>query len=722
MRSAASLKHLRFWTTHYAIGLSPAFEVYSFFVEPDITTTRECALAMNPRPYVGRFPARCRARRRRLLQGLARILAGVSIACAARPQVCLARARGAQVPWGVRAMGLGGAFTALADDASSTFWNPAGLAGIDHQELAASDVRLYDTPLSSRVLSAALPVSSKSALGASWHRLGLDDAGLQYSLDQLSLGYAYRWAPQLQVGVTTKYVRQSTSFDDALVDAGSGGGYGFDAGVQSRLANGLRFGLAMQDVFDTKIHTSGATDDVLLTRTLRWAAGYDFRSRATVAFDLDDRWHLGAEVRPEDHVDLRAGLQGSAAESDGLTYSTGFGLRLGPLQLNYAYVMPPVLAPTHYWSLVASFRFNPALVEILKVESEELYASLYKSYALSDSAGGVGGPVTVTLRNTSDHTLNATVRVEIRGTSAGPSETAVVLPRGRAVHVPLALRLSERVLSAPSNQHVPVRVEVTYSSLRIPRTETRTANTFLFGPGAITWSRGVDQAAAFVTTDDPAVAELAKQFAVAAPAATLREFGHVNVGQAAAMFNALALLGVRYVRDPANPFEQMARDGHNDTLKYPRATLSERGGDCDDTTILCAALLGALGIRTALVDTPGHLSLLMDSGLRTQQRAALGVSPPLLVVRGDEIWIPIETTTVGSSFTAAWEEGARNFERHERERDALVVDVGAAWRKYPPATPPNSAPRLPALDEELLKARIDSDLVTLNAWRDRGRN
>src|SRR5262245_63402112 len=30
---------------------------------------------------------------------------------------------------GVRAQGMGGAFTALADDATATWWNPAGLAG-----------------------------------------------------------------------------------------------------------------------------------------------------------------------------------------------------------------------------------------------------------------------------------------------------------------------------------------------------------------------------------------------------------------------------------------------------------------------------------------------------------------------------------------------------------------------------------------------------------------
>ena len=48
------------------------------------------------------------------------VLLGAGTAVPARAQ--------AQPPVGVRAAGMGGAFTAVADDASATFWNPAGLA------------------------------------------------------------------------------------------------------------------------------------------------------------------------------------------------------------------------------------------------------------------------------------------------------------------------------------------------------------------------------------------------------------------------------------------------------------------------------------------------------------------------------------------------------------------------------------------------------------------
>ncbi len=49
--------------------------------------------------------------------------------------------------------------------------------------------------------------------------------------------------------------------------------------------------------------------------------------------------------------------------------------------------------------------------------------------------------------------------------------------------------------------------------------------------------------------------------------------------------------------------------GYDEFRRYAIETLIEDGGDCEDTTILVAAILRGLGEKTALIFTPGHIAL-----------------------------------------------------------------------------------------------------------------
>lgn len=49
--------------------------------------------------------------------------------------------------------------------------------------------------------------------------------------------------------------------------------------------------------------------------------------------------------------------------------------------------------------------------------------------------------------------------------------------------------------------------------------------------------------------------------------------------------------------------------GYDEFRRYAIETLMEGGGDCEDTTILVAAILRGLGEKTALIFTPGHIAL-----------------------------------------------------------------------------------------------------------------
>ena len=49
--------------------------------------------------------------------------------------------------------------------------------------------------------------------------------------------------------------------------------------------------------------------------------------------------------------------------------------------------------------------------------------------------------------------------------------------------------------------------------------------------------------------------------------------------------------------------------GYDEFRRYAIETLIEGGGDCEDTTILVAAILRGLGESTALIFTPGHIAI-----------------------------------------------------------------------------------------------------------------
>jgi len=92
------------------------------------------------------------------------------------PAVCalaLPLSAGAQVfeSVGIRAQGMGGAFVAVADDATATWWNPAGLAnGAYFNSLLEWSVRADPAGMSARGFAVAYP-----ALGMSYYRLALRD-------------------------------------------------------------------------------------------------------------------------------------------------------------------------------------------------------------------------------------------------------------------------------------------------------------------------------------------------------------------------------------------------------------------------------------------------------------------------------------------------------------------------------------------------------------------
>ena len=126
---------------------------------------------------------------------------------------------------GARATGLGESFVAVANDPSAIYWNPAGLASIQRQEVALSHIE-WPADIRFEHIAWVAPVRR---LGGS---LGFQFGVLSTAIDETSelqpfgtgrtfvysdlvagVAYARRWTDKLLVGVGTKYVREDLGKD-----------------------------------------------------------------------------------------------------------------------------------------------------------------------------------------------------------------------------------------------------------------------------------------------------------------------------------------------------------------------------------------------------------------------------------------------------------------------------------------------------------------------------
>ena len=84
-----------------------------------------------------------------------------------------------KVPVGARAIGMGGAFVAVADDATAPYWNPAGLIYLPYKEVLPQHSEQFGSLVNHDYLGAVIPLGGpkgrQHALGIGLIRLAVDD-------------------------------------------------------------------------------------------------------------------------------------------------------------------------------------------------------------------------------------------------------------------------------------------------------------------------------------------------------------------------------------------------------------------------------------------------------------------------------------------------------------------------------------------------------------------
>lgn len=577
---------------------------------------------------------------------------------------------------GARPMALGETYVAVADDGNAQYWNPAGLCLINHYEVNSMYADLFRTGVKNNYLSFLVPFSNRLAFGLDWFNIGFDDDELGFSENLFSFSMSYKIMNALSVGANLKYMATHTKLDGNT--EADGKGWGADLGLLAHITPKLKIGVMAHDLIETNVrYKQSDRSDQLRRRNFRLGASYIPIKNLLVAADIDDRIHFGSEYNFFNILSLRAGLQKDLNTSEALTLSFGVGMKWQFVKMDYAYTISPVLENTSRFSLGFYFNLFPSKVRIEEIRMKQIYPSQYRNY----TENPIG---TVRLINVGEDPIDARLSVFIPNWMDRPTERAVVVRPKMVDDFPVYALLKENILDLKVDLASSATVEVSYATERKTYTDETNASVIVYNKNAVNWTEsGIAAAAAFVTSTDETIQNFNREnlFDVEEDP-VLRKSN--SVSRAIQIFNGLQLHGLQYIEDPNAPYSVVSRTEQAvDNIQYPSETLNRKRGDCDDLTVLYAALLENAGIPAAFLDIPEHLFLMIDTGLMENQRLAMGISEDKYVIHDHMVWIPIEITRMADSFYDAWIQGAERFYRYEAMSQLRIIPIHDAWDRFP---------------------------------------
>ncbi len=298
---------------------------------------------------------------------------------------------------GPRAIGMGGAFTSIADDITSVYWNPSGTANIQSNEVYFNHSNLY-MDISNDFAAISTNVSGFGSIGAFVSVLSVDEMLVRtveqpegtgeffdYGSIVVGLNYSRFLTENFSIGFNAKYINESIWNMSAT-------GFAIDVGTLYKIPvlNELRIAASVSN-FGTKMQLAGRD----VTEIVPAGAGGGNFVNSNLELDKFDlpllfRFGISADVikegtsrltaavdaiHPNDHTEyinsgleyawneiifIRAGYN-SLFEKDsekGLTFGFGLNYRIVDLikvKLDYAYQDFGRLTEVHYFSVGVNF-------------------------------------------------------------------------------------------------------------------------------------------------------------------------------------------------------------------------------------------------------------------------------------------------------------------------------------------------------------------------------
>ena len=282
---------------------------------------------------------------------------------------------------GARAMGLGGTFTAIANDVSTIYWNPAGIANLKTTSIGFTHSQWF-ADISHDFAGVTIPLSSSDYLAVQATSLNTGEqeittvtqpngTGVFYDVRDLAIGlsYARQLTDRFSVGLSVKYVMQQLHNESAssiTLDIGSYLRTGFHSLIIGMAIS--NFGGTMQldgrdliVITDLNSEVSGnynpdarlTTQEYPLPLIFRVGLAMDFvggddpiisseDNRITLAIegthlnDNNERINIGGEYSWTETVFVRAGYKFNY-DSENWTFGAGFNIPIGGQNIVFDY-------------------------------------------------------------------------------------------------------------------------------------------------------------------------------------------------------------------------------------------------------------------------------------------------------------------------------------------------------------------------------------------------
>ena len=258
---------------------------------------------------------------------------------------------------GARSIGLGGAFTAIADDATATVWNPAGLGSAPDLSLNFSTQQL-DLDRSHNFIALTKALGSAGSIGLAITNAGVSGipqydskenygGEFDYSANAYSLSYGISIG-NFSVGLTGRMLADNFGLDSVENQSGFGG---VDVGV---IGHALHIDVGEEQVptfhYGVVAKYLGAAigdDTVPMVVNVGLAYNLYMGNVVTFAADIEQEFvnldqsatslRLGAEYTIVTYKSTALSIRGGAkASRDTQSLFGGFGVNIGGLQLDYA--------------------------------------------------------------------------------------------------------------------------------------------------------------------------------------------------------------------------------------------------------------------------------------------------------------------------------------------------------------------------------------------------